>query len=103
MLDHQGKISIPVTVVRGPVFVSAVIMHSLAYDAADVRDDDNLATMLSAQIKVRIVLIGMVRKPSERPIVLANQWDITPEKAQKTIQATNHRGIRTMLHPSLSR
>ena len=36
-------------------------------------------------------------------MVLAKQWSFIPEKAQNTIQATMQRGIRTMLHPSLSR
>ena len=33
----------------------------MAYDAADVMGNDNLATSLSAQIQVIIVLIGMVK------------------------------------------
>ena len=85
MLDHQGQISIPTTVKRGPVFVSTIVSYSLAYDAADVMDNDNLATALEAQIQISIALIGMVRKPSIDPIVLAKRWDITPEKAQNTI------------------
>ena len=91
MLDHQGQISIPTTAARGPVFVSAVVSYSLAYDATDVMDNDNLATSLEAQIQITIALIGMVRKPSIDPIVLAKIWGITPEKAQKTIQATTQR------------
>ena len=103
MLDHQGQISIPTTAARGPIYVIAVVSFSLAYDAADVIDNDNLATALSAQIQISIVLISMVRKPSVEPIVLAKRWGITPEKAQKTIQATMQRGIRTIFHPSFSR
>ena len=92
MLDHPGLVSIPTTVARGPIFVSAVVSYLLAYDAADVMDNDNLATALEAQIQISIVLIGMVRKPSIDLIVLAKRWGITPEKAQKT-----------MFNPSLSR
>ena len=103
MLDYQGQISIPATATRGPVYVSTVISYSLAYDATDVMDNDNHATTLEAQIQISIVLIGTSRKPSIDPIVLAKRWGIAPEKAQKTIQATTQRGIRTMLHPSLSR
>ena len=88
---------------RGPVFVSAVVSHSLAYDAADVMDNDNLATALEAQIQIIISLIDTIRKQSIDPIVLAKRWGITPEKAQKTIQATTQRGISTKLHPLLSR
>ena len=67
MLDHQGQISIPTTVKRGPVFVSTIVSYSLAYDAADVMDNDNFATALEAQIHISIALIGMVRKPSIDP------------------------------------
>ena len=73
------------------------------YDAADVMDNDNLATDLLAQIQISIALIGMVRKQSGESIILAKRWDITTEKAQKSIQATRHRGIRTMFHPLLLR
>ena len=50
MLNHQGQISIPATMARGPVFVSTVVSYSLAYDTADVMDNDNLATALGDQI-----------------------------------------------------
>ena len=43
MLDHWGQISIPTTVVRGPVSVSIVVSYLLAYDATDVMDNDNFA------------------------------------------------------------
>ena len=102
MLDHWGKIRIPTTVTRGPVYVSTVIFYSLTYNAADVMDNDNLATSLSVQI-LSIVLIGTVRKGSIKPIVLAKRWVITPEKLQNPIQATMQRGIMNMLHSSLLR
>ena len=85
MLDHQGQISIPATAERRPVFVSTVVSYSLANDATDVMDNNNLATALKAQIQISIVLIGTVRKPPIDPIVLAKRWGITLEKAQKTI------------------
>ena len=56
---------------RGPVFVSTVVSYSLAYDAPDVMDNDNLVITLESQIQIIISLIGMVRKPSIEPIVLA--------------------------------
>ena len=62
MLDHQDYISIPATAAMGPVFVGTVTLYSLAYDTADVTDDDNLATaLLSAQIYDSIELTVMVR------------------------------------------
>ena len=77
--------------------------YLLAYDPADVMDNDNFATVLSAQIQIGIVQIGMVSTLTIEPIVLAKIWGITPEKAQKTIQGTTQRGICTMLHPLMSR
>ena len=56
---------------RGPVFFSTVISYSLAYDATDVMNDNDLATVLSVYIKVSIALMDMVRKLSVAPIILA--------------------------------
>ena len=53
--------------------------------------------LFSFQIQVSMALIGMVRKSSVDPRVLAKWWGITPEKVQKTIQATAQRRIRTIL------
>ena len=61
MLHHQGQISISATAAREPVHVSTVISYSLAYDAIDVMDNDNLATALSAQIQFSRVLIGTIK------------------------------------------
>ena len=102
MLDHRGQISIPATAARGPVFASAVVSYSLAYDAADFVDNDNLATELEAQIQNSIALIGTIRKPSIDLIVFAKRWGFIPVKAQKNIQVTTQRGIMTMLHTLLS-
>ena len=61
MVDHGGQISIPVTVVREPVVVIAIVSYSLACDATDVIDNDNLVTALLAQIQISIALRSMVR------------------------------------------
>ena len=81
MKDHQGQATIPATLARGLVFVRTIISYSLSYDAFDITDDDNLATALVAQIQVSIVLVGIVRKPSVEPLVLAKLWGITLQKA----------------------
>ena len=51
--EYSEKEPWTVTAERVPVDVSAVISYSLAYDATDVMDHDNLATALSAQIQSR--------------------------------------------------
>ena len=50
MMDHQGQIIVPTTMERESFVVSPVIFCLLAFDAVDVKDDDNLVTALSAQI-----------------------------------------------------
>ena len=42
--------------------MSAQLSHSLAHNAADVLDNDNLVTALSTHIQIIVALIGMVRK-----------------------------------------
>ena len=36
-------------------------------------------------------------------VTLANHWQISLDKAQNTVQHTTQRGVRTVLHPTLSR
>ena len=61
--------STPATAERGPVFISTVILYSLAYNAAGVMDNDNLANVLSALIHISIALISMIKKLAVKPIV----------------------------------
>ena len=89
--DYEGQIIVSATATRALVFVSVVMLYLLVYDAIDIMNDDNLATLLSTQIQVRIALISMVRKPSVEPIVLAELLPFS--KAQKIIQVTYQRGI----------
>ena len=51
VLDHQGQISIPATVTRGPVFVNAIVSYSLVYDAADVMDNNNLQLHMNTRFR----------------------------------------------------
>ena len=88
LMCYWGQISILATAAREPVYISAVILSSLAYDAPDAMDYDNLETALSTQIQFSQALIFTVRKESVEPIVLAKWWSITPERVQMTIQTT---------------
>ena len=81
------------------MFVSADISYSLAYEAIDATDDDNLMTALSAQIQISIVLIGMVRKLIVKLMILPKQWVTTLQRALKMLPATTNCEIRTMHHP----
>ena len=69
--------------IRGPVYVNAVVSYSLAYNATDLMDNDDLATALSAQIQISITLIGMVKKPPVEPIVLAKDGALLLRKLRR--------------------
>ena len=56
---------------KGLLFISAIFLTSLAFDAVDVMDNDHLATELTAQILVSTALIDIVRKLSVEHIILA--------------------------------
>ena len=82
---------------------------SLMHDAADITDDENLYLALNAKVqatseqaKVGAMATG---KPSPRVnhLVLAKKWGISPHKAVRTLKKTSQRGIRTVLHPTLTR
>ena len=92
MLVQRGQISIPATAARGPAFVSAVISYSMAYEATDAMDNDNLASSLEAQIQISIVLIGTVRTPSKDTIVLAKTWGITQRKHRRLYKPQQREG-----------
>ena len=94
MIHHHGQITIPATVARGPEFVSAVVIYSLAYNNADVMNNDSLVTALKSQVQISIVLINTVREPLIDPIVLAMQWGNTPQKTLRklrTLSKQHHR------------
>ena len=98
MNDIQKKrISIPSTAGRRPVYVSAVISYFLAYDAANVLNNYNLATT-SSKIHICITWIGTARQLLIEFTFLAEKWGITCERAQKTIQDPLQRGFCILLN-----
>ena len=65
-----------------------------------VHDDAALCDTMRANIStVRSASAG----PQLTPQVLATNWGIDVRTAARTVQATTQRGIRTVLHPTLSR
>ena len=93
MLDHQGQIIITAIATRGSVYVSAVISYSLTHAAADVMDNDDLVTAMSAQIQIRVVLIGMVRKPSLEPKVLSKRRSLSLRKLRRLYRPQCREGL----------
>ena len=69
----------------------------------DLEDSDDFGTALEENVHVSISRVTSVKKPAMDHETLAKRWHITPEKAKNTIRKTTQRGIRTVLHPTLSR
>ena len=77
-----------------------------AYDAVDVMDDDNYATVLESFVNtssLQATQIHTEKVTGLDHVVLAKKWDILLEKALNTICSTTQCGVCTVLHPSLSR
>eukprot|EP00804_Cyclotella_cryptica_P009101 CCRYP_003177-RA/>CCRYP_003177-RA protein AED:0.23 eAED:0.23 QI:0/0/0/1/1/1/2/0/629 len=77
-------------------------------NAIDVTDDENFGLLLESNscVSSSISKFGVAKSKSSQRIdymTLSKKWGISPEKAKHTIQRTTQRGIRTVLHPSLSR
>ena len=92
-------------------------------DAVNLDSDDNLAKALDANINVshlRVVKprkaprvsaevgskLGNLQSVKGKPVnaeLLAKRWGIDQRKALNTVRMTTQRGVRTVLHPSLSK
>eukprot|EP00804_Cyclotella_cryptica_P025829 CCRYP_002699-RA/>CCRYP_002699-RA protein AED:0.25 eAED:0.20 QI:0/-1/0/1/-1/1/1/0/678 len=89
---------------------------SLQYDAADITHDDNFGAALEATRPVTLVRTNLTpetydvcrvhtgtRQGAVDYVTLAHCWQIPLHKAKNTVQQTTQHGVRTVLHPTLSR
>ena len=89
---------------------------SLQYDTADLLEPENFEQALEETVNISLVqvnptpetyAISQVRSGTRRGEVgyidLATRWGIPLKTAEKTVQMTTQRGVRTVLHPTLSR
>ena len=82
MLDHRGLLVIPTIAARGQLVINC--FTSYAFNAADVMDNDNFATVLETYVTISFLQITQVnteKVPSFDHLVLARKWCISPEKA----------------------
>ena len=107
MMDFRGQVVIRDTAARGQMVINSVTA-STNVDAADITDDENLGLALEAKVCVwsKLLKVGVSRSktsPKIDHIKLSKKWGISPHKAKRTVKRTTQRGVRTVLHPSLSR
>ena len=89
---------------REQLFINSVTLY--AYDAADVMDDNNYATVLDSYVTTSSLPVAKVRTekvPGLDHSVLAKRWGISSKKAMNTICWTTQHGVHTVLHPMLLR
>lgn len=107
MMDYTGRVvSRNDSAARGQNTMVINELNSLANDAADITDSDNFHKVLQAHAHVASFESGSFTTRASAPIdhqTLASRWMISPEQASKTVKVTTQRGVRTCIHPSLSR
>ena len=99
------------------------VVTSTCVDAVNLDSDNNLGEALEANVNVshlRVVKprttsqidtkvgpkLGNLQSVKGKPVsaeVSAKHWNIDQRKALNTIKMTTQRGVRTVLHPSLSK
>ena len=65
-------------------------------------DDKTFLEDMSSRVQISSVS-SSAKKPKIDPSTLARKWGIGLDVAQNTIRKTTQRGVRTVLHPTLSR
>ena len=86
MFDYSGQFVSPTTTARGQLLINSVTLY--AYDAADVMDDINYATVLNSSLQVPQV--NTKRVSGLDHLVPTKKWGISPKKALNTICHTTH-------------
>jgi hypothetical protein len=110
MTDFRGKtISRPD---RGQTFVINSL-SSMTSSAIDVTDNENFGLALDLQVTISIAALdttktkpGRIHSKAGKPVdaeTLAKRWMIPAKRANATVTKTTQRGVRTCLHPTLSR
>ena len=121
MMDFQGDIVRPGIIDRGTLMVINYITVSTCLDAADVLSDDNFGNVLQSNVNVSHVKVfnthnlsrldstpslGNVQSIKGKQVnseTFSKRWNIDQRKALNTVKKTTQRGVRTYLHPSLTR
>ena len=115
MRDYKGNLHRRDTEARGPLMViNSMSCNSLSCDAADITADENFGHVLESNVNISSANVvkdstsryGNIESKKGKQVdyaTLAKRWGISPDKAKQTVLKTTQRGVRSVLHPSLSR
>ena len=96
---------------REPSLMIRSVSHSTTECASNIVDDLNFEQVLESHVTYSLSEFNTAsttvsfKTKSRQPIdhvTLSNRWNISKDNARKTIDKTTQRGVRTVLHPSLS-
>ena len=101
MFNYRGWFFIPPTPVRWQLFINSVT--SYVYDATDVMDDDNFATVLESFVNILSLQVTQVN--SKEALALdhlgfTKKWDISPKKELNMMPCITHCGVYTVANNS---
>ena len=103
--DSQGRLhslmSVKVSRTHS-ISVAHDIQNSVLRGVSDTLDDKTFLKDMESRVQISSVSTS-VKKPRIDAATLAKKWGIGLEVAQNTIRKTTQRGVRTVLHPTLSR
>jgi len=74
---------------------------STSAQSADFTSDEYFHVTLQVLVNVSRVKVGNSHQVIGHEL-LADKWMVSPEVARRTLERTAQRGVRTILHPSLS-
>jgi hypothetical protein len=80
---------------------SSILSPRTSEQSADFTADDYFHGAPQACVKFSRVKVGNSRQAIGHEL-LADKWMVSPEVARWTLERTTQRGVRTILHPSLS-
>ena len=94
----------------GRIIINSVSTTSEDLNVIDFTDDGNFYEALVSNVKlsrklsrVEVSRMGVSKgKKGMNHQTLSNNWMVSPEAELRAVNRTNQRGIRTVIHPSLS-
>ena len=99
-MNYRGEVITREAIARGNFVIDSVGTR----DAADIKDDAHFGLALENEGAVsRVGVSKSTAKPKVDYFNLSKKWGMSPDIENKALQVTNQSGIRTVLHPYLSR
>ena len=100
MNDFRVEVNSSETIARGQQIINS--LSTSEDDAVNFTDDENFYNALNT--KINVARVGASKGIHGVTLdSLSQKWLVSPEAERRTLQNTTHRGIRMILHPSLSR